>query len=747
MRRVGKRFFILSAALVLASCRRPQPEDQRGGADIAVLDGAFVFPESNDPFPPSSNAHRLTWEKNSAGHGMDAGSTGIRENRKPQTAVFDNPTHLGDQNSNAGARLMINSPDPIVFEITGPPRRRYSPSAAVRGLGRQALFHPIRSAGVKYPGKAGGLFLRINRGRYRPISKEALPFMLLFAIIFMALAVTVIAAVVYSWFALRSRRALKDLDKTEEIFLCSLNEEEHAACRTVYFSEALGLEEEILLRSLNEEERAACRTVYFSEALCLEQEFGYAVFHIQGSYSWRRMYRSDIKDHYIGAHSVLWHPAMDACVETDNTAEIVLLSDGRGIIISLNNRFFLTEEAKLRAFMENMEAVKAAAAPPAAPVSPDAGLPSDTLVLQDAALQKLPEKFKPELGKYLGEDLRVPALLLACTAGLTPFFINPPAALPAAAVLAASAVLLLFWKKYPYKPLNQRIYLLTGTILKVITRKGGAIAVSQMVYRIGRFQLNIPRRWLPGLLTGTPVTLRGFPEETDAVEFRVLSAQGGLSLETMYERKDPRRLVRGMLCCAVFAVMAAALFFTPKHPVKAAARIAAYTEVKELPKDFSGFEAVLAAGNLRAGQEIQVALIPVIAVQDYGAEPPASYRTGGYYMVSEGTSFDFTGLRKRMDALAELQKTGLALLLYIRPMDALTQMRALDALRAHLSAKTAADFAGSFPGNAAFPELAAAEKEFRALDLENGIPLEDEIASIAFKIFFPGLMAATTASC
>jgi hypothetical protein len=86
-----------------------------------------------------------------------------------------------------------------------------------------------------------------------------------------------------------------------------------------------------------------------------------------------------------------------------------------------------------------------------------------------------------------------------------------------------------------------------------------------------------------------------------------------------------------------------------------------------------------------------------------------------------------------MDALAELQKTRLALLLYIRPMDALNQIRALDALGAHVSAKTAADFAGSFPGNAAFPQLAAAEKTFRALDLENGIPLEDELASMAFK--------------
>ncbi|MDR2499824.1 MAG: hypothetical protein LBD37_01925 [Treponema sp.] len=298
---------------------------------------------------------------------------------------------------------------------------------------------------------------------------------------------------------------------------------------------------------------------------------------------------------------------MGACVEHGNTAEIAILSDGRGIIISLNNQFFLTGEVKLRALMGKPGAVKAAAGASGPPAAPDAGLPPDTLVLQEAALQKLPEKFKPELGKYLGLDLRVPALLLACTAGLTPFFIDPPAALPAAAVLAVSSVLLLFWKKYPYKPLNQHVYLLTGTILKVIDRAEGAISVSQTEYRMGRFQLNIPRRWLPGLLTGTPVTLRGFPEGMDAVGFRVLSTEGGLSLETLYERNDPRHPVRAMLCRALFAVLAAALFFTPKHPVKAAAIIAAHRAAKELPKDFSGFEEVRAAGSLRAAQEIRVA--------------------------------------------------------------------------------------------------------------------------------------------
>jgi hypothetical protein len=211
MRLLNKQFAFLFAALILASCRHPRQEASRGGdaesyvvtytieyvnntnADIAVMDGAFVFPTSNDPFAPSSNAYRLTLEKNSAGsfsihwpytwywfvrkecieysdrgdgissfylqmeinglyymiagwpetvyrrddiisyghgYGMDASSIGIIANGELQIYAFNDPTHLSDQTIDAGARLTINSLEDIVFEITGPPRRRYSPLAA-----------------------------------------------------------------------------------------------------------------------------------------------------------------------------------------------------------------------------------------------------------------------------------------------------------------------------------------------------------------------------------------------------------------------------------------------------------------------------------------------------------------------------------------------------------------------------------------------------------------------------------------
>jgi hypothetical protein len=65
------------------------------------------------------------------GYGMDSSAIGIiNKNGEFRKYVFDDPAHDTKQNIDVGARLIINSVDDIIFEITETPHPR-----------RDSMFH------------------------------------------------------------------------------------------------------------------------------------------------------------------------------------------------------------------------------------------------------------------------------------------------------------------------------------------------------------------------------------------------------------------------------------------------------------------------------------------------------------------------------------------------------------------------------------------------------------------------------
>ncbi len=434
-------------------------------------------------------------------------------------------------------------------------------------------------------------------------------------------------------------------------------------------------------RTISGPELEACRALYGKFARNLTA--GSAVYKINGphqSMSLKQARQRVVTHHYLGPVAFLPFPTLEHYLETENSAEVVLLPDGTALILSLNEGYTIAEESRRQQCL--------------------AGKLPGSITGRDFTLAPLNRPLTAAEIEYRYPLIKIDAALCILTAGVLPLFLYSPPLLFASAGFAFAGLFLLFKKRTAQLPSGCRPFSLTGA-LRIKDDPAG-----RSQYSIGGFSLLLPEHWRGNLETGRSVSVQGYATVAAYQPFTVLALDGQLSVQTDPRLNSGRKFIPFALSAVLMlgALIAHGLVY---NPVQDTLRYCGYLQNRGKQQVF-GSVAELREIGVSPGQEITLKGFRLLP--DYSLEETYG-QLQGFLLINQETDvpLDLSSIASEVAALIELQSTQTALHLFLLqnyPEDNYRQ--GISVLLKHADSRPLSAFMDRYQHSAFFPETAAA---------------------------------------
>jgi len=362
------------------------------------------------------------------------------------------------------------------------------------------------------------------------------------------------------------------------------------------------------VREMRDDEAAACASLHKGAGM---PRSGAGVYRVAGAYS-----RSELRargssevTHYVSGVELRWLPALERALRGDNEAEVALDERGRAVVLSLNGRYSILDEARAKAALTG-----------AAP-----------LTIGETTMAPLSRPLSDEERRYLAVDVRWPVQAALLVAAIVPLAWKGEAAAGISFALAAAAFVALFWSGYPAPRVRRPSVSLVGT---------PSLDAGGRSYAVGRWTVVVPTSWL-GLVPGdAPVAVAGVVR-ADGLTVAALEIGRGLSVDADAERSRPVRYGRFAVASAMLAA-ALIVYAIAGVPVGDTARIAVYERFKDEPETIASFDDLM-LDPLQAGRRVELPDLRVVDLEDGAVvvDPDARLELG------------LDGVYARLDSLEE----------------------------------------------------------------------------------------------
>lgn len=345
------------------------------------------------------------------------------------------------------------------------------------------------------------------------------------------------------------------------------------------------------------------------------------VYSIEGEYDFTEIsYRGgSIKTHFLDCFEIHWLPQFENIIKGKSKAEVVFTSKGTAFILKLNNDFSILKEADY--------------------VKELSGEGSSVNLDEEKVLTKLSRQMTDNELDFLNRDTRILAAISLFTSLLLPIIsVNP-------GTLTFSAIFLLLSAYLYSRPMSQKIRT-DNRLVKIVgdLKK----AETDGFYRIGRFQLVMPKHWK--IESGNRVEIEGYSTDAQGLLIKVLSMDNMYSIERE-AAMSPIIKKSKLTLLSVVLVIISLLFLGPGKGVYNTVAANNILPTLSLKKDFKSFEEIQST-DFKESREVEFTNMSLLSRSENDVV--------NYYIVPDNISYDpdFSEIKKRIDRLAELQHTS-----------------------------------------------------------------------------------------